>query len=173
MIDLVFIGSLLNRFLILLRQCSDSTKPAFFLEIVETNPFKHLCHLSLMLTEGNEYQIKKHLSRKLQHLKEEKEGMVKMIRSLEQQMESERKTNGATTTELDNLKAQFQTKIMETEQTLRLELQTEKHLLYQSKCDLEQQIKLQQLEAVKKETQWQQQLKEMNDTRFDLENNIK
>jgi hypothetical protein len=129
--------------------------------------------LSLKLAEGSERQIKTHLSRKLQQSKDEKEQMVRMIRNLEQQLDSERKNHNAATLELEQLKSQFQSKLHETEQTLRLELQTEKHLLYQSKCDLEQQMKLQQLDNVKKETNWQQQLKEMSDRKFDVESELK
>ena len=161
------------RFLILLRHQNDSSKPYFFFEIVETNPFKHLCHLSLKLTEGNEKQIKLHLSKKLQKLKEERESTLQMLHSLENQLEVERKNQKQTISELEHIKCEFQSKLKETEQKLQNEMQTETNSLLQVKCDLEQQLKLQQLDAVQKETNWQQQVKDINDRKHRLEYEVK
>jgi hypothetical protein len=39
------------------------------MKIIETNQFKQLCHLSLMLSVGNDADIKKHLAVQLKSLK--------------------------------------------------------------------------------------------------------
>ncbi|CAJ0959374.1 unnamed protein product [Ranitomeya imitator] len=77
-----------QRFIELLEQCiseQDKTVPRFLLQlqtsssgldcmsaslnIIETNPFKHLVHLSLKLLEGNDNDVKKYLADCIQSLK--------------------------------------------------------------------------------------------------------
>ena len=163
-----------SRFLILLRyQVELTSKPNFVLEIVETNPFKHLCHLSLRMTEGSEIQIKKHLSAKLRQLKEEKENAAQAIHSLEQQLDMERKNSAQKNAELDLLRADFQSKLQDMQQLLKVEHQTEKHVLQQAKLDLEQQLKVQQMNAADKEKSLLHQIKELKDRQNTLDSNIK
>ena len=149
------------------------SKPSFVLEIVETNPFKHLCHLSLKLTEGGETQIKKHLSVKLRQLKEEQESNLQILKGLEQQIDSERKSNAQKTAELELLRCDFQSKLQDMQQLLKVEYQTEKHNLLQSKLDLEQQIKQHQLNAGEKEKNFLQQIRDLKDKQLTTENNVK
>lgn len=149
------------------------SKPCFVLEIVETNPFKHLCHLSLKMTEGNEAQIKKHLSAKLRQLKEEKESNMQIMHNLEQQIDQERKNCAQKNAELDLLKSDFQNKLHDMQQLLKVEHQTEKHSLQQTKLDLENQLKIQQMNAAEKERGLHQQIRELKDRQLTLDNNIK
>ena len=149
------------------------SKPCFVLEIVETNPFKHLCHLSLKMTEGNEAQIKKHLSAKLRQLKEEKESNMQTMHNLEQQIDQERKNCAQKNAELDLLKSDFQNKLHDMQQLLKVEHQTEKHSLQQTKLDLENQLKIQQMNAAEKERGLHQQIRELKDRQLTLDNNIK
>ena len=149
------------------------SKPCFALEIVETNPFKHLCHLSLKMTEGNEAQIKKHLSAKLRQLKEEKESNMQTMHNLEQQIDQERKNCAQKNAELDLLKSDFQNKLHDMQQLLKVEHQTEKHSLQQTKLDLENQLKIQQMNAAEKERGLHQQIRELKDRQLTLDNNIK
>lgn len=168
----VFIKPLF-RFLIILRHQVEMSKPSFLLEIVETNPFKHLCHLSLRMTEGNEAQIKKHLSAKLRQLKEERESGIQMIHSLENQVEQERKNNAQKTAELDLLRCDFQSKLQDMQQLLKVEHQTERQILQQSKLDLEQQLKIYQMNATEKEKSLQMHVRELQDRQASLESNMK
>lgn len=142
-------------------------------EIVETNPFKHLCHLSLKLTEGGEAQIKKHLSFKLRQMKEEQENTMQILTNLEQQVDMERKTSAQKTAELEILKSDFQSKLQDTQQLLKIEYQTEKHTLIQGKLELEQQLKQHQLNSVEKEKNLLHQIKELKDRQNHLESTIK
>ena len=157
----------------MLRYQTEMSKPCFVLEIVETNPFKHLCHLSLKMTEGNETQIKKHLSAKLRQLKEERESTIQMMHNLEQQIDQERKNCAQKNAELDLLKSDFQNKLHDMQQLLKVEHQTERHTLQQSKLDLEQQLKVQQMNASDKERSLQQQIRELKDRQYTLDNSIK
>ncbi len=161
------------RFLILIRYQNEMSKPCFVFEIVETNPFKHLCHLSLKLTEGGETQIKKHLSLKLRQLKEEQESNLQIMKGLEQQIDIERKNNAQKTAELELLRCDFQSKLQDMQQLLKVEYQTEKHNLLQSKLDIEQQLKQHQLNAGEKEKSLLQQIRDLKDRQISTENNAK
>ena len=149
------------------------SKPCYLLEIVETNPFKHLCHLSLRMSEGSEGQIKKHLSNKLRQFKEERDEHMQFIQSIEQQLDLERKISAQKTAELNLLKNDFQTKLQETQHQLKIEFQTEKNLLQQTKSELEQQLKVQQLQTNEKENCLQYQIKELRDKHFNIDTNLK
>jgi len=161
------------KFLIILKHYNEMSKPCYLLEIVETNPFKHLCHLSLRMSEGSEGQIKKHLSNKLRQFKEERDEHMQFIQSIEQQLDLERKNSAQKTAELNLLKNDFQTKLQETQHQLKIEFQTEKNLLQQTKSELEQQLKVQQLQTNEKENCLQYQIKELRDKHFNIDTNLK
>ncbi|KAI9551898.1 hypothetical protein GHT06_022234 [Daphnia sinensis] len=161
------------KFLILIRYQNEMPKPCFVFEIVETNPFKHLCHLSLKLTEGGEMQIKKHLSLKLRQLKEEQENNVQVLKSLEQQVDIERKNHAQKTAELELLKCDFQAKLQDMQQLLKIEYQTEKQLLLQTKMDLEHQFRQHQMNAEEKEKSFLQQIKDLKEKNSQIENHAK
>jgi len=54
-----------NRFSLVLSEDNGSTR----LEFMETNEFKHLCHLALRVVEGMDGDVKKHMSMKIKVLK--------------------------------------------------------------------------------------------------------
>lgn len=173
MSSIPFLICSLTRFLILLKHYTEMQKACYLLEIVETNPFKHLCHLSLRISEGSEGQIKKHLSNKLRQFKEERDAHLQTIQNIEQQLELERKNNAQRTAELDMLKNDFQSKIQELQHQLKIEFQTEKNLLQHNKSELEQQLKVQQLHTTEKENNLQYQIKELREKHSNLETNLK
>merc|ERR1712137_1308935 len=152
-----------TRFLIILKNYTEMSKPCYLFEIVETNPFKHLCHLSLQMSEGSEGQIKKHLSNKLRQFKEERDDHMQVIQSIEQQLDLERKNSAQKTAELNMLKNDFQSKLQETNNQLKIEFQTEKNLLQHNKSELEQQLKVHQLQANEKENSLHYQIKELKE----------
>ncbi|XP_021086873.2 spindle assembly abnormal protein 6 homolog isoform X3 [Mesocricetus auratus] len=57
-----------------------------FLNVVETNPFKHLIHLSLKLLPGNDVEIKKFLAGCLKCSKEEKLSLTKSLDDVSRQL---------------------------------------------------------------------------------------
>ncbi|XP_064479556.1 spindle assembly abnormal protein 6 homolog [Ornithodoros turicata] len=54
-----------------------------FLDVVETNPFKHLVHLSLKLTPAPESFVRKHLTFNVRALKDEKQQLELSLRNCE------------------------------------------------------------------------------------------
>lgn len=139
------------------------SKPIFHLEIVETNAFKYLCHLSLRLTEGNEQQIKKHLSIKLKQLKDEAECASQKVMGLQEQLDTERKANAQKAAELDLLKSDFQNKLQDVQQLLKVEHQSERHNLQQHNLDLEQQLRQYQMGATERERSLQNQIHDLKE----------
>ena len=115
------------------------------------------------MSEGTESQIKKHLSNKLRQFKEERDNHFQVIQNVEQQLETERQNNARKTAELDVFKNDFQSKLQEMKNHLKIEFQTEKNLFYQTKSELEQQLKVQQLNATERENRSQYQIKELSD----------
>uniref|UniRef100_A0ABI7YS90 Spindle assembly abnormal protein 6 homolog n=1 Tax=Felis catus TaxID=9685 RepID=A0ABI7YS90_FELCA len=57
-----------------------------FLNVVETNPFKHLTHLSLKLLPGNDVEIKKFLASCLKSSKEEKLSLMQSLDDVTRQL---------------------------------------------------------------------------------------
>ena len=57
------------RFLLQLTLCGSSNNSTGVLDVVETNPFKHLIHLSLKFVPGNDEEIKKYLAKCLKVFK--------------------------------------------------------------------------------------------------------
>ncbi|CAG0903410.1 unnamed protein product [Darwinula stevensoni] len=55
----------------------------YLLEVVESNPFKHLCHLALKLNQGTDSQVKNFLAATLLRLKTEKEQLQLRLRGTE------------------------------------------------------------------------------------------
>ncbi|XP_063672500.1 spindle assembly abnormal protein 6 homolog isoform X5 [Pan troglodytes] len=62
-----------------------------FLNVVETNPFKHLTHLSLKLLPGNDVEIKKFLAGCLKCSKEEKLSLMQSLDDATKQLDFTRK----------------------------------------------------------------------------------
>lgn len=151
----------------------EMSKTLFHLEIVETNAFKYLCHLSLRLTEGNEQQIKKHLSVKLKQLKEEIECSTQKISALQEQLDAERKANAQKAAELDLLKSDFQNKLQDVQQLLKVEHQSEKHNLQQHNLELEQQLKQCKSHANERERSLHNQIQELKERIANIESSSK
>lgn len=63
-----------------------------FLNVVETNPFKHLTHLSLKLLPGNDVEIKKFLASCLKCSKEEKLSLMQSLDDVTRQLDFTQKT---------------------------------------------------------------------------------
>ena len=57
------------RFLLQFSLSGSAIQGSGVLDVVETNPFKHLIHLSLNFLPGNDQEIKKYLAKCLKELK--------------------------------------------------------------------------------------------------------
>ncbi|XP_031507014.1 spindle assembly abnormal protein 6 homolog isoform X3 [Papio anubis] len=78
-----------------------------FLNVVETNPFKHLTHLSLKLLPGNDVEIKKFLAGCLKCSKEEKLSLMQSLDDATRQLDFTQKTLAEKKQELDKLRNEW------------------------------------------------------------------
>ncbi|KAM7054076.1 spindle assembly abnormal protein 6 homolog isoform 1-T1 [Molossus nigricans] len=78
-----------------------------FLNVVETNPFKHLTHLSLKLLPGNDVEIKKFLAGCLKCSKEEKLSLTQSLEDVTKQLNFTQKTLSEKIQELDKLRNEW------------------------------------------------------------------
>ncbi|KAK2106913.1 Spindle assembly abnormal protein 6 [Saguinus oedipus] len=78
-----------------------------FLNVVETNPFKHLTHLSLKLLPGNDVEIKKFLAGCLKCSKKEKLSLMQSLDDVTKQLDFTQKTLTEKKQELDKLRNEW------------------------------------------------------------------
>ncbi|KTF90163.1 hypothetical protein cypCar_00033514 [Cyprinus carpio] len=121
-----------QKFIDLLEQCiseQDKENPRFLLQlssafdhspsnlnIVETNAFKHLTHLSLKLLPGSDTDIKKYLATCLSTVKEEKQQLEQKLRKTEEDL-----------TRQLNYAQQIQARLQQQNEQLRQELESSHH----------------------------------------------
>ncbi|KAL2089292.1 hypothetical protein ACEWY4_013980 [Coilia grayii] len=130
---LVDFSSFPQRFTNLLQQClteQDKDNPRFLLQlqlhcassldhgpaslnVVETNPFKHLTHLSLKLLHGSDTQIKTFLASCLASIKEEKQLLEQKLKKTEEdlsrQLSFTQQTLAEKSRELDKMRLEWNT----------------------------------------------------------------
>ncbi|KTG35814.1 hypothetical protein cypCar_00020688 [Cyprinus carpio] len=150
-----------QKFIDLLEQCiseQDRESPRFLLQftsassafdhspsnlnIVETNAFKHLTHLSLKLLPGSDADIKKYLATCLSTVKEEKQQLDQKLRKTEEdltrQLNYAQQTLSEKSRELDKLRSEW------TSQTTSLSSRHMHDLSAEREKALETQARLQQ-----------------------------
>uniref|UniRef100_A0A671T1X2 Spindle assembly abnormal protein 6 homolog n=1 Tax=Sinocyclocheilus anshuiensis TaxID=1608454 RepID=A0A671T1X2_9TELE len=150
-----------QKFIDLLEQCifeQDKENPRFLLQltsassafdhspsnlnIVETNAFKHLTHLSLKLLPGSDTDIKKYLATCLSTVKEEKQQLEQTLRKTEEdltrQLNYAQQTLSEKSRELDKLRSEW------TSQTTSLSSRHMQDLTAEREKALEIQARLQQ-----------------------------
>ncbi|KAG1668396.1 Spindle assembly abnormal protein 6 [Nymphon striatum] len=114
------------------------------LKIIETNPFKHLIHLSLKLTSGSDNEVKKHLATCLQKLKAKKLETEQRLQSTEsnltQKCKYQQEQLMSRAEEVEKLKTQlhYQTSELATKQNEQIT--THKDMLTKMKDEYEQNI---------------------------------
>ncbi|XP_067928875.1 spindle assembly abnormal protein 6 homolog [Watersipora subatra] len=151
------------------------------LNVVETNPFKHLTHLSLQVVPGNDEAVKTFLSECLRDYKERNEKLTNELRSTETSLRNSLSATeealSARNAELASMKLQWESRLSEIqaqnahhinsekEESLKSQSQTQQRFL-QEKRDLEQaHMKIvKQLEARVYELDTQN--KELTETKF-------
>ncbi|XP_069497688.1 spindle assembly abnormal protein 6 homolog isoform X2 [Ambystoma mexicanum] len=114
-----------------------------FLNVVETNPFKHLTHLSLKLLPGNDAEIKKYLAICLKRIKEEKllleQQLKKTENDLGQQLICTQRTLSEKSRELDKLRSEWTTQATTLSNKHSQELTQEKEKALQVHAQWQQQ----------------------------------
>ncbi|KGL76619.1 Spindle assembly abnormal protein 6, partial [Tinamus guttatus] len=121
-----------------------------FLNVVETNPFKHLTHLSLKFLPGNDAEIKKFLASCLKSLKEDKEMLEQKLRKTEEdftrQLSYTQQSLSEKSQELDKLKNEWTTYTTTLTNKHAQELTNEKERALQVQTQYQQQHEQQKKE---------------------------
>lgn len=143
-----------------------------FLNVVETNPFKHLIHLSLKLLPGNDVEIKKFLAGCLKCSKEEKLSLTKSLDDVTRQLHITQETLSEKTQELDKLRSEWASHTASLANKHSQELTNEKEKALQAQVQYQQQHEQQkkELEALHQRNihQLQNRLSELEAANKDL-----
>ncbi|XP_066298251.1 spindle assembly abnormal protein 6 homolog [Branchiostoma lanceolatum] len=132
------------KFLLQFVSGSGSDRGCAHLNIVETNPFKHLTHLALRFAPGNDTDVKKYLAVCLKNLKEERSALQHKLESTEAELSQRlRNTQDALSSksvELDKLKSELQTTTSSLTNKHVQEVTSEREKALKVQTDLQQQI---------------------------------
>uniref|UniRef100_A0A452F5P6 Spindle assembly abnormal protein 6 homolog n=1 Tax=Capra hircus TaxID=9925 RepID=A0A452F5P6_CAPHI len=109
------------------------------LNVVETNPFKHLTHLSLKLLPGNDVEIKKFLADCLKCSKEEKLSLTQSLDDVTRQLNFTQKTLSEKIQELDKLRNEWASHTATLSNKHSQELTNEKEKALQAQVQYQQQ----------------------------------
>ncbi|XP_074044350.1 spindle assembly abnormal protein 6 homolog [Macrotis lagotis] len=110
-----------------------------FLNVVETNPFKHLTHLSLKLLPGNDMEIKKFLAGCLKCSKEEKLSLEQTLEDVTRQLNFTQQTLSEKIQELDKLRNEWTSHTAALTNKHSQELTNEKEKALQAQFQAQQQ----------------------------------
>nr|DBA22437.1 TPA: hypothetical protein GDO54_013466 [Pyxicephalus adspersus] len=161
-----------QRFIDLLEQCileQDKPVPRFLLQlltssngldcmsaslnIIETNPFKHLVHLSLKLLEGNDSDVKKYLANCIKSLKSEnyvlKGTLQKSEEELSQKLSVTQQALAEKCKELDKLRNEWtlQTSLLTSRQAQEIAAEKEKLSQLQAQYQFQHEQQKKELES--------------------------
>ncbi|NWW93530.1 SAS6 protein, partial [Rhynochetos jubatus] len=158
-----------QKFIDLLQQCvqeQDKDLPRFLLQlvspasvldhmpvslnVVETNPFKHLTHLSLKFLPGNDAAIKKFLASCLKGLKEDKAMLEEKLRKTEEDLTRRlscvQQSLSEKSRELEKLRNEWTSRAVALTSTHTQELASEKERALQAQAQYQQQQEQQKKE---------------------------
>ncbi|GAB5575293.1 spindle assembly abnormal protein 6 homolog isoform X1 [Prionailurus iriomotensis] len=143
-----------------------------FLNVVETNPFKHLTHLSLKLLPGNDVEIKKFLASCLKSSKEEKLSLMQSLDDVTRQLKFTQKTLSEKVQELDKLQNEWasHTAALSNKHSQELTNEKEKALQAQVQCQQQHEQQKKDLEILHQRNiqQLQNKLSELEAANKDL-----
>ncbi|XP_017403102.1 spindle assembly abnormal protein 6 homolog isoform X2 [Cebus imitator] len=137
-----------------------------FLNVVETNPFKHLTHLSLKLLPGNDVEIKKFLAGCLKCSKEEKLSLTQSLDDVTRQLDFTQKILTEKNQELDKLRNEWASHTAALTNKHSQELTNEKEKALQAQAQYQQQHEQQKKDL---EILHQQNIQQLQHRLSDLE----
>uniref|UniRef100_UPI00398F58F7 spindle assembly abnormal protein 6 homolog isoform X2 n=1 Tax=Pristiophorus japonicus TaxID=55135 RepID=UPI00398F58F7 len=152
-----------------------SSAPVFdytpaYLNVVETNAFKHLNHLSLKLLHGTDVEIKKYLATCLKCIKDEKLLLEQKFRKTEEdltrQLNCAQQALSEKSSELDRLRNEWTTHTATINDRYSQELTTERKKSYQAQTQWQQQFEQQRKEL---ETGHRRSLQQLQTSLAELE----
>ncbi|XP_029473291.1 spindle assembly abnormal protein 6 homolog isoform X2 [Rhinatrema bivittatum] len=121
-----------------------------FLNVVETNPFKHLTHLSLKLLPGNDAEIKKYLAACLKSIKDKKLLLEQKLKKTEddlgRQLNCTKQALSEKSYELDRLRSDWTAQATALTNKHSQELTSEKEKVLQTQTQYQQQCEQQRKE---------------------------
>lgn len=123
------------KYLLQLNVCdlnTSTTKSFATLEIIETNPFKHLTHLSLRLSSLDETSFRKYLLSNFQSLRNENEKLTRNLQLLQNDIRILTQENNGKSSQLESLRQQFCQELNEREKSMEQQI---RHL-QQENCSL-------------------------------------
>ncbi|NXX43690.1 SAS6 protein, partial [Tricholaema leucomelas] len=146
------------------------------LNVVETNPFKHLTHLSLKFLPGNDTEIKKFLASCLKCLKEDKTTLEEKLRKTEEdltrQLSYTQQNLAEKSRELDKLKNEWTsyTAALTNKHTQEMTTEKERALQAQAQCQQQHEQQKKELENLHQKSiqQLQNRLSELEVINKDL-----
>ncbi|XP_046549882.1 LOW QUALITY PROTEIN: spindle assembly abnormal protein 6 homolog [Haliotis rubra] len=123
-------------------QGSLSEKVTGMLNIVETNPFKHLTHLSLKFIPGQDADVKKYLADCLKQLKETNGLLQQRLEhthgDLSQRLQATQESLASKSSELESLKTEWTSRLVEVTSRHKEEMASEKERSLQIQGGLQQ-----------------------------------
>ncbi|KAM3914308.1 spindle assembly abnormal protein 6 homolog [Leptodactylus fuscus] len=144
------------------------------LDVVETNPFKHLTHLSLRLLPANDMEVKTYLATCLKCIKEEKMVLQHKLQKTEDDLTRQllfaQQSLSEKSSELENLKSDSSSVVTSLKIQHTAELTSEKEKAQQAYAQLQQQCEQQRKEF---ETSLQKNTQQMQSRLTELEQSNK
>lgn len=119
-----------------------SERTTGILNVIETNPFKHLTHLSLKFIPGTDSDVKKYLADCLKQLKDTNALLQQRLEhtdtDLNQRLQQTQETLSSRSIELDNHKAEWSARLNEMSAKHKNEMATEKEKMLQMQSSFQQ-----------------------------------
>ncbi|KAG8436623.1 hypothetical protein GDO86_007649 [Hymenochirus boettgeri] len=138
------------RFLLQLSSNSALGSSVAQLDVIETNPFKHLTHLSLRLLPANDLEIKNYLAACLKYIKDEKnvlqQTLNKTVEDLNQKLLSTQQALSEKNGELERLKSELSHQITSLTNQYTSEMTSEKEKAQKGHAQFVQQYEQQRKE---------------------------
>ena len=115
-------------------------------KVVETNNFKHLCHLSLNIAPANDSDLKTHMAMKIKSLKETIVQKEKDVKSLEIRLSELTNKLESKCRELDQYEQKCMTEKTQLQMTLSQQIALEKDRLSQARLEWQNQMEKERME---------------------------
>ncbi|KAL0113522.1 hypothetical protein PUN28_012583 [Cardiocondyla obscurior] len=127
-------------------------------KLVETNNFKHLCHLSLNISPASDSDLKTHMAMKIKHLKENISQQSRDAVSLETRLNDLTNKLETKTKELEQLEQKYLTEKNQIQYNSSQQISIEKDRLSQARLEWQQQSEKDKMEVEQRHAETVKQL---------------
>ncbi|KAH0545771.1 spindle assembly abnormal protein 6 homolog isoform X1 [Cotesia glomerata] len=143
------------KFLLLL---SEEGNGEWIFKLVETNNFKHLCHLSLNISPASDSDIKTHMAMKMKQLKESLNNKNREVHALETRLNNINEELECRTKDFEQLEQKFRAEKNQLQMTTTHQLSIEKDRLAQAKLEWQRLTEIEKMEIERQHSDTLQQL---------------